>query len=1006
MSLEKFLVDYNEMDIYPMHMPGHKRNDEVMEMVNPYLIDVTEAGNLDNLHEPEGVLAQAMQKASRVFGSKSTYFLVNGSTCGILAGICASVKKGGKVMLSRACHKSVYNGLYLRDAKALYLYPPVDKRYGIYGSISPRALKMALRRRDDIDLVILTSPTYEGVTTDIEAMAKICHRYDIPLLVDAAHGAHFGFTPDFPESAIRQGADIVVHSIHKTLPALTQTSLLHFNSDLIDENKLRQFLTMFQSTSPSYVLMSGIDKCVDYLDSPKAAEDFVKYTAMLNEFSERMKELKKFRILCKGEDELEQHPLFFGMDPGKIVISTRGTEFTGAELEEILRDKYKIQLEMAFGDYAIAMTGVCDTQEGFDRLAEAMLELDEECDYSKECGQCGDKTICGDSPYCTVNAHVCTNIRYDEAINKEGFRPPRAPRSVMKSAEAIDAEGEAVGIDEAVGRIAQEYIYAYPPGVPLVVPGEPVSEEVLAYIRQLEGSDTQIRSSLKGWENGKIYVVTQEALSEAGVRLIPKKAAADAETAESRSGRGGRFAGLFHRNKEEEEEPLQLEDLLKVGPPEEEPEPQGPVPQFIIADAPVEEILNPEEAAEILQQIEPAEESVAEPEPEQPVEEAEAEETVIEVETVEPPAWAVEEVSPEESVETEPEEPVKESVEAGSPASALEEVLEPEEPAETAEEEAEPEESAETEEVSEAEESAEAEEAPTAEEPAEAEEETPTAEEPAAVEEEAPAAEAGEAELTLDDIEADLFGEEETEEPAAEEAEAAEAPEPIEKTASQDEEAEEEKSPEEPPYDPARIRFERLHTGAPILDDEEPPQKPLTSTGIYDRFSMPEDNGPAEETENQTEEDPRVRFEQLHSGANQTEEAFEEPAWPDDEEFFDLMESADAEALEEEVPDEPKEKKSFWQKLKGFMALGEEEEFEDLEKERELIREQNIIDEPNFVEKPEFNEEPKQITASEEVHQEALSEYDIGSESEFRDLEDLTAEIEDLTEEDLEKPEE
>ena len=169
---------------------------------------------------------------------------------------------------------------------------------------------------------------------------------------------------------------------------------------------------------------------------------------------------------------------------------------------------------------------------------------------------------------------------------------------------------------------------------------------------------------------------------------------------------------------------------------------------------------------------------------------------------------------------------------------------------------------------------------------------------------------------------------------------------------------------------------------------------------------MSEDNDPAEEAENQPEEDPRARFEQLHSGANPTEESLEEPAWPDDEEFFDLMENADEEALEEVVPDEPKEKKSFWQKLKGFMALGEEEEFEDLEKERELIREQNLIDEPNFVEKPDFSEEPKQITASEEVHQEALSEYDIGSESEFRDLEDLTAEIEDLTEEDLEKPEE
>ncbi|MBQ3389883.1 MAG: aminotransferase class V-fold PLP-dependent enzyme [Firmicutes bacterium] len=931
MSLEKFLVDYNERDIYPMHMPGHKRNDEVMEMGNPYLIDVTEAGDLDNLHEPEGILAQAMQKASRVFGSKSTYFLVNGSTCGILAGICATVKKGGKVMLARPCHRSVYNGIYLRGAQAVYLYPPVDKRYGIYGSISPRALKMALRRRDDIDLVVLTSPTYEGVTTDIEAMAKICHRYDIPLLVDAAHGAHFGFTPDFPESAIRQGADIVVHSIHKTLPALTQTSLLHINSDLVDERKLRQFLAMFQSSSPSYVLMSGIDKCVDYLDSPKAAEDFAKYTTMLKEFSERMKELKKFRILCKGEDTQESHPMFFGIDPGKIVISTRGTEFTGAELEEILRDKYKIQVEMAFGDYVIAMTGVCDTQEGFDRLAEAMLELDEECDYSKECGQCGDKTICGDSPYCTVNAHVCTNIRYDEALNKEGFRPPRAPRALMRAADAIDAEGEAAAIDDAVGRIAQEYIYAFPPGVPLVVPGEPVSEEILSYIRQLEGSDTQIHSSLKGWEEGKIHVVTKDALAEAGIRLElqkgPRRAAA--EQAEAKNGIGGRLTGLFHRNKDEEEEPMQLEDLLQVGPPEEEepkPESIGPVPQFIIAGAAEEEILEPEEAAEILEQIEPEE-----------------------------------------------EEPPKEAVEEGSPAAALEDVTLDDIEADLFGEE--------TEETDEEipEETAEAEEEPAAgeEEPSQEEsgpEEVPEADPEPAAEEEPP---------------------EEEPEPAAEKEEPTEEePEP-EETPETDEEPAGDSDEEAAPYDPARIRFERLHAGAPILDDEEPIQKPFGSTGIYDRFAEPEPETPPAEPE----EDPRARFEQLHRSdegiAEEAEPSDEESAEPQDSgEFYGEWEPDETDDEYEDEYEEPAGKKSFWTRVKEFMALSEEDEFEDLEKERELIREQGMIEEPKF------------ITASEEVHQEALSEYDTGSESEFRDLEDFTAEMEDLTEKEFEDPEE
>ncbi len=953
MSLEKFLVDYNELDIYPMHMPGHKRNDDVMEMVNPYLIDVTEAGELDNMHEPTGVLAQSMQKAARVFGSKSSYFLVNGSTCGILAGICAAVKKGGKVMMSRACHKSVYNGIYLRGAEALYLYPPVDKAYGVYGSISPRALKMALRRRDDIDLVVLTSPTYEGVTTDIKEMARICHRYDIPLMVDAAHGAHFGFYPGFPESAIHQGADIVVESIHKTLPALTQTSLLHFNSELIDENKLRQFLTMFQSTSPSYVLMSGIDKCVDYLDSPKAAEDFAKYSAMLKDFSEQMKELKKFRILCKGADSEENHPLFFGFDPGKIVISTRGTEFTGAELEEILRDRFKIQLEMSFGDYAIAMTGVCDTQEGFDRLAEAMLTLDEECDYSKECGQCGDKTICGDSPYCTVNAHVCTNIRYDQAINKEGFRPPRAPRALCKAADAIDAAGEAVKIDDAVGRISQEYIYAYPPGVPLVVPGEPVSEEVLSFIRQLEGSETEIHSSLKGWAEGNIFVLTEEAARE--MAIAPVRHKKEEEEADTGSSRGGLLTGLLHRKNKDDKE-LELEDILKIGT-ETGTEEGGP------QDLP-EITVEPVEAEEIVPEVSE--------EPEEPVE---AEETVPEI--------SEEPVEAEEIVPEALEEPVE-----------AEEIVPEisEEPVEA--EEVVPEVLEEQEEHVEAEETV-----PEASEDLE----KPVEEEPVIE----PVKE-----LTLEEIEADLnvnIPEEPeipTEEPKVEEekpkggflgglfrkiTEVEEEPEELtlddlgEELSGEGRERHEEPDPEEEgpseepvdteqEFDPARARFERLHAGAPLLNEEMPEREPQFGPDFFERIE-------AEEAEEE-ERDPKARFDELHSEKQPEEETTQH------EMETEPIEDVSPEEIPQEDPVEKtsdsREKRSFWSKLKEFMAIGED----DLEKFDEWPKE----------------EEP--ITASEEVHQEAFSEYDTGEESEFWDVEELTAEIPDLTEEEPETPEE
>lgn len=949
MSLEKFLVDYNELDIYPMHMPGHKRNDDVMEMVNPYLIDVTEAGELDNMHEPTGVLAQSMQKASRVFGSKSSYFLVNGSTCGILAGICAAVKKGGKVMMSRACHKSVYNGIYLRGAEALYLYPPVDKAYGVYGSISPRALKMALRRRDDIDLVVLTSPTYEGVTTDIKEMARICHRYDIPLMVDAAHGAHFGFYPGFPESAIHQGADIVVESIHKTLPALTQTSLLHFNSELIDENKLRQFLTMFQSTSPSYVLMSGIDKCVDYLDSPKAAEDFAKYSAMLKDFSEQMKELKKFRILCKGSDSPENHPLFFGFDPGKIVISTRGTEFTGAELEEILRDRFKIQLEMSFGDYAIAMTGVCDTQEGFDRLAEAMLTLDEECDYSKECGQCGDKTICGDSPYCMVNAHVCTNIRYDQAINKEGFRPPRAPRALCRAADAIDAAGEAVKIDDAVGRISQEYIYAYPPGVPLVVPGEPVSEEVLSFIRQLEGSETEIHSSLKGWAEGNIFVLTEEAAREMAIAPVRhKEEEAEEETG---SGRGGLLSGLLHRKNKEDNE-LELEDILKIGEEAEtmDGKPQNPqeIPEEaeetegIVSETPVE----PAETEEIIPEA-PEEPAAAEPiqEPEEELPEA-VETEVPAKEPEEGPAEAVkpEEEPVEEPVETEPtSEPVKEftleEIEADLNVDAPEMPEITEEEPEAAPEETRPE-----------------------------PEEKPKSGFLGGLLRKFTEVEEEPEELTLEDLGEELSGEgrERHEEPDPENESEAETKEPE----------------TEPDFDPARARFERLHAGAPLLNEEMPEREPQFGPDFFERIE--EEEAKENDTpEPEEERDPRVRFDELHAEKLPEETGQGETELPEMESEMDPPEEKTEEPSEGNTP-ESSEKRSFWSKLKEFMAIGED----DLEKFDEWPKE----------------EEP--ITASEEVHQEAFSEYDTGEESEFWDVEELTAEIPDLTEEEPETPEE
>lgn len=471
MELEKFLIEYNKKGIYPMHMPGHKRNLEIVSMSNPYAIDVTEAGELDNMHQPVGILAECMDYCAYVFGSKRTFYLINGSTGGILSAISAAVSKGGKILMSRACHKSVYNAVYLRELEPAYIYPPTDQSFGIYGSISPDEVKKHLEANPDIELVVITSPTYEGVVSDIKSIAEICHGFGVPLMVDAAHGAHFGFAKGLPERAIALGADISVESIHKTLPSFTQTSLLHFNSDLISLEKLKQFLTIYQTTSPSYILMSGIDKCVRLISGEEGERLFDAYIKRLDGFSRQMERLKKIRILCKGADCRENHAEIYDFDSGKIVISVRGSGITGADLEKILVEDYGIQLEMSLGDYGIAMSSVCDTDEGFKRLAEALLSLDQ-----KLCENKG-----GGSHYERLQGYGAESVPKNEIV--------------MKCSEAMEAEREIIGRADCADRISQEYLYAYPPGIPLVVPGERISAEMLSYIKSIENMGTEIYST-------------------------------------------------------------------------------------------------------------------------------------------------------------------------------------------------------------------------------------------------------------------------------------------------------------------------------------------------------------------------------------------------------------------------------------------------------------------------------------------------------------------------------
>lgn len=456
------LETYGNSDFYGMHMPGHKRNRQLIRNRIPYELDITEIDGFDDLHHADGIIREAEARAARLYKAETTHFLVNGSTVGILSAILGSTKRGDKILVARNCHKSVYHGIDLNELEPVYVYP-VYEDSGINGEISAQEIKTALEREPEIKAVMIVSPTYDGVVSDIEKIAGIVHEYGIPLIVDEAHGAHFGFHPYFPENANRKGADIVIHSVHKTLPALTQTALLHLNGQIADREKIERYLHMLQSSSPSYILMASIDVCMEFLEK-NGQREFEKYVQVLEKVRERLGRLRRLKLI-----ETEQY------DRSKLVISVQNSEVSSRELSEILREKYHLEMEMTAGNYILAMTSVGDTEEGLDRFASALEEIDTKLKESER--------------------EVC-------------FGSLPRTRLCLKGSEAIGRKnGISMAWGDSAGLISMEYAYLYPPGIPLIVPGEQVTEEVISYLEQYRKRGFSIEGLT---EEGKIKVCRDE----------------------------------------------------------------------------------------------------------------------------------------------------------------------------------------------------------------------------------------------------------------------------------------------------------------------------------------------------------------------------------------------------------------------------------------------------------------------------------------------------------------
>ncbi len=453
------LKKHSASEMYPYHMPGHKRHCFGELSQDSYQCDITEIEGFDNLHDATGILKVLQDQAAAMYGADESFYLVNGSTAGVLSAISSAVSEDGHILMSRNCHKSSYHAAYLRRLRVSYLYPSYIEGLPILDAITPKQVEEALEQLEDVEAVMIVSPTYEGRIADVEAISKIVHAKGIPLIVDEAHGSHLGFADGFSRNSCQCGADLVIHSVHKTLPALTQTALLHVCGALIDRDKLRRFLRIYQSSSPSYLLMGSIDNALHYVEKNRV-HLFAEFRKNCHEMMEKLRDCKhlKFPIMDGGKQDI-----------GKLVISVEGTNITGKQLYDLLRGKYHLELEMAAQQYCLAMFTVNDGKEAYERMTFALIEIDKELECLKIDAEVG-----------AEKADMERNILESEEVCKIFLSGDVKGKSFY---EAWDSPRQEVLLMDAVGMRSAEFVNLYPPGIPILVPGEQVTRKICTQIK-------------------------------------------------------------------------------------------------------------------------------------------------------------------------------------------------------------------------------------------------------------------------------------------------------------------------------------------------------------------------------------------------------------------------------------------------------------------------------------------------------------------------------------------
>lgn len=432
------------------HVPGHKNGKVFIKQAeeiykNILSLDVTELSGLDDLHHPKGAIAEAQQLTANLYGVKNSYFLVNGSTVGNMAMILASCNEGDEVLVQRNSHKSIINAIQLAGANPIFLSPKMDDALQVPSYVDIKTVRNAIESYPNAKALILTNPNYYGLTVNLKEATELAHSYNIPVLVDEAHGAHFKAGEKFPISAVDIGADIIVHSAHKTLPAMTMGSFLHFNSNLIDKEKVEFYLSILQSSSPSYPLMASLDLARAYLEEVINEQGINSIIKATDHLKEQLKNTDGLEIIESVD------PLVF-TDPLKVTVRST-TGLSGYELQDWF-ELHNIYIELADPLNALLVLP-------FDHKT-VNLEL------------VNKKTSIAPISI-TANKRVQLHYKQYSSMNRL-----EQPYSYLKTCEK-----KVIKLEEAIGSISAESIIPYPPGIPLIIVGETITKDLIEQLKAM-----------------------------------------------------------------------------------------------------------------------------------------------------------------------------------------------------------------------------------------------------------------------------------------------------------------------------------------------------------------------------------------------------------------------------------------------------------------------------------------------------------------------------------------